>query len=127
MNRSTVLLWAALLASGCGGSVPTGPDAADPEVARRILNQALDAWKTGKSPADLTTDSPSIRVADEDWLAGMRLVHHESVGEVRVLGATARCPVRLSLRDPRGKAVKKDVLYLVGTGPTASVIRHDGP
>ena len=65
-------------------------------------------------------------MADEDWLAGASC----GITAWRATAsrsAPAPVPVTLSVADARGKAARKKVVYLVGTDPTPTVIRHDGP
>ena len=59
---------------GCGSPEVAVIAPVDPDKARGILTNALDAWKAGKDSNSLASQSPSVRVADEDWLAGMQLV-----------------------------------------------------
>src|SRR4051812_31909119 len=89
-----LLLLAPALAwvSGCDGSV-TASRPADPERARQALHAALDAWKEGRTRDDAARFSPPIRVADEDWLAGLRLVDYRLEPGDRLFGTGLRCPV----------------------------------
>jgi hypothetical protein len=123
-----LLLLAPAMAWGCGcGGSATASRPADPERARQALHAALDAWKAGQTRDDAARLSPPIRVADEDWLAGLKLVDYRLEPGDRVIGTGLRCPVVLTLRDRRGKARKKPVLYAINTDPTLTVVRQDAP
>lgn len=120
--RFGLLLFLAAWAAGCGGTNAL-PNPTDPEAARGLLTRTLDAWKAGEPAAKPDRD---VHVADEDWLAGWKLADYQLGGDARALGTNVRQPVALSLVDPRGKAVKKRVVYQVGTDPRPSVVRQDG-
>jgi hypothetical protein len=113
-----------VLASGCGVGVAVSPPV-DAEQGRVVLREVLDAWKAGKTCDDLAGQSPPIRVADEDWLAGFRLVSYETAPKDQLIGDVLRCTVSLSLKDKAGKAVKKRVAFNIATAPSPSVIRQD--
>jgi hypothetical protein len=125
MNRTLLgallaLLW--LAGCGPGGGAPTP---ADPALARQTLAAALDAWKAGE-PHDAPAKRPEpIRVADEDWLAGARLVDFQIGDPEPLSGPRLRLPATLKLKDPRGKAVERRVVYLVALEPGRMVIRQD--
>lgn len=112
---------------GCGrGSAPER--SLDPESAREILGEALESWKAGEA-----YDAPSrragspIRVADEDWLVGARLLEYRIEPDDQTIGADLYCEVNLSLRDSQGRSQSRRVVYAVGTDPTPTVIRQDVP
>lgn len=109
-----------LLLAGCGTEAAL-PRAADPEAARAVLAQVLDAWKAGGPAAE------GVRFVDDDQLAGCKLADYRLAGEVKPLGTSVRQAVTLSLVDRRGKAVRRRAVYHVGTDPMPSVIRQDGP
>lgn len=111
-----------LVFTGCSGG---GGSAApvEPSKAREALVVALDSWKKGDTIDSLKSGSPSIVAQDFDWMAGARLVEFEIIGEGKDDNANLRIPVKLTLRTPQGKEVKKSVSYVVGTSPTLTVFR----
>ena len=124
MRRSIHILAVLILfAAGCGG--PSAPRPADPEVAQRALAEALDDWKRGE-PCDVPARrSPPVRVADEEWLAGARLVGYSIEPGSRPVGAAIQVPVTLTVAGKKGKPAKHRVVYDVLTDPTRSIIRQD--
>lgn len=118
------LLLYALLAAGCGGAGAVAPPV-DPDQARAVLRSTLDAWKAGRPHDAPGPESPPVRVADEEWLAGARLVAYEPLPKDQVVGVALRCPVKLTVQDRAGKTIKKTVTYNVTTAPTPAVIRQD--
>jgi hypothetical protein len=109
---------------GCGDR-PLSTPSLDEDSARRTLSEALESWKAGR-PHDRPSDSePSLRVADEDWLGGSRLVSYLVLPGDQVVGGRLACPVSLELLEPGGRRVERRVTYAVGTDPIPSVIRQD--
>ena len=120
-------LAAALLsacAAGCGDQAPPARSL-DEEAARLALAEALESWKAGRPHAEPSEAEPTLRVADEDWLAGARLVSYTLLPGDRAVGPSLACPVALELVGPDGRRVEKRVTYAVGTDPNPSVIRQD--
>ena len=103
---------------------PRRADPVDAGRAREVLQAALESWKRGEPPEALRKRSPPITVQDMDWEAGSRLVDFRVVGAGQSEDANLRCPVRLTLRDPQGRATEKSVTYLVGTSPVPTVFRE---
>src|SRR4029453_17857412 len=99
LARSFLLFLAAswLTPVGCSGNKP--PEPADPEKAREVLRTTLDAWKGGDKPSALQQASPSIRVTDDDWQAGLRLRSYEIQDQGEVVGCTLHATVVLHLLD----------------------------
>jgi hypothetical protein len=108
--------------AGCGPRQPRAA-AVDAELARESLLTVLDSWKKGDAPKSLRQHSPSITVQDMDWEMGYTLVDYR-IDEGKSADANLLCPVTLSLRDPQGKEVKRQVRYMVGTDPTITVFRE---
>jgi hypothetical protein len=115
---AVLVLAFAVALPGCGGAAAARP--ADPELARQALRDALDAWQRGTAH-----DASAVRVADEDWLAGSKLVSYRVSDRDQPLGAHLRCRVDLTLRDARGKTVARKAVYDVATDPRPAVIRLD--
>lgn len=118
-----VLAVAVLSAAGCGG--PSAPRPADPEVARQVLAEALDDWKRGETCDAPARRSPPTRVADEEWLAGAKLVAYAIEPGSRAVGAAVQMPVTLTVAGKAGKPAKRRVVYDVSTDQSRSIIRQD--
>jgi hypothetical protein len=114
------VLFGASLA-GCGGTA--APTAAPEGEARAVLDQALGAWKEGKSPAALKEGSPSIVVGDPAWEKGAKLTRFEVEGPGKAAGAEQVYTVRLWVADAQGKESEQEVAYKVGTSPIRTVFR----
>jgi hypothetical protein len=128
LNRSLpwsllVLALALVAASGCGARSALQP--ADPDQAREALRTALDGWQQGQAPDALSNGRPPIRVADEDWLAGVRLADYQVLDQGQPVGNALRCPVRLTLRDVQGRPLVKAVVYRIDTHPAIFIARED--
>src|SRR5215470_8580294 len=52
------------------------PDASQSE-ADKALRTALEAWKNGKSQADLEKENPSIIMNEDDWRTGKQLLDYK--------------------------------------------------
>jgi hypothetical protein len=116
------LLLAAL--AGCAAQA-TEPTPADPARAREALAAVLDAWKAGE-PHDAPARRPDpIRVADEDWLAGLRLLDYHLGEPEPTAGSSLHLPATLTLQGPRGKPVRRQVVYDVALAPAPMVVRQD--
>lgn len=125
--RTTAAVWLAgllLTATGCGSG--GSPRAADPEKARAALLAALESWKAGEAPEELTKRTPPIRVKDVDWGGGFRLVGFKADAEGKLAGYDMNYPVVLELKSPRGVAVKKSAVYTVTTLPELVISRQEG-
>ncbi len=115
-----------LIECGCDGGPAKAPTV-DSGRAREVLNTVLEKWKSGAKIEELKTGSPSITVQDFDWMGGAKLVNYEVIGEANFDDANLRIPVKLSLSDASGKALEKQVSYVVGTSPAVTVFREMGP
>ena len=107
------------LVIGCG---PSLDPAVDPAEADKALQTALEAWKSGKSPQDLTKSRPSIVMNEDDWRVGKRLLHFE-MEKGAVSGRQVRCRVRIKLQDKDNKAVDRDAVYIIDTIPQIVIVR----
>jgi hypothetical protein len=96
----------------------------DPERARVALIAALNAWKQGEA-RDLARRQPPIRFVDDDFAAGWRLTEYEIEEPDAPILAYRNVAVILALRDPRGKAVRRETSYQVATDPALAVLRSD--
>ena len=95
-----------------------------PNARARPSATRLDAWKAGsrRRPCHSRPVAGGRR-----GLAGRRQAAGLPRRATASRSAPVRLPVTLSVADARGKAARKKVVYLVGTDPTPTVIRHDGP
>jgi hypothetical protein len=112
---------AAVMFTGCSTSERAG--AVDADVARQALAKALDGWKNGDEPSALSKAVPPITAQDLDWLTGAKLVNYAMSGEGTAREANLYVPVTLTMKTAKGKEVKKNVTYVVGTSPRLTVFR----
>jgi hypothetical protein len=111
--------------AGCSGrGEPPVETRYDPEQARTALIAALDAWKKGEGKS-LSKRNPPIRFVDDDLLAGLRLSDYEIEEPDLPFKPHKDVSVILALRDARGKSVRREARYQVGTDPTLAVLRSD--
>jgi hypothetical protein len=126
MSRKVVVLVLVIgaLASGCNGPNHVPPAAADSTAARSALETALAAWKQGSSPEQLAQNEPPIAVADEDWLADVKLVDYQLLPGEEAAGVSIRWPVRLTLASGAGRKTI-DAVYVIATSPAIHIARAD--
>lgn len=94
----------------------------DQPQAREACTEFLTAWKDGKKLEDL---KPKIIGRDSDWAAGKKLESFEILPEEKKHGPNLHLTVKRTLKDEKGKTVKQDVEYVVGTSPVITVFRYD--
>lgn len=105
---------------GCRGGANSLP--LDQPQARQACTEFLTAWKDGKKIEDL---KPKIIGRDSDWAAGKKLESFEILPEEKKHGPNLHLTVKRTLKDEKGKTVKQDVEYVVGTSPVITVFRYD--
>jgi hypothetical protein len=93
-----------LLVSGCGA----GPNLYKAEAA---VKTALEKWKAGGSPQQLTEQA--IEIAEPDWQAGYRLLDYRLANASAQPQQGPRVVVFLQLQSKAGKKVIKEVAYEV--------------
>jgi hypothetical protein len=113
-----------VLAAALAGCRPGG-QAADPDRARAVLREVLDAWHNGETPVALRGRSPAITVKEPKWQAGHRLLDYQLVGDGCPAGFDWQGTVRLSLQDPAGKKQQEQAVFTVSTAPALVVVRSD--
>jgi hypothetical protein len=114
-----------IVAAGCWGHAePKATVRHDPERARAALVAALDSWKRGDAK-QLARRAPPIRFVDEDFQAGSVLADYGIVEPDAPILPYQDVHVILSLRDARGKAVRRETHYQVATDPALAVLRSD--
>jgi hypothetical protein len=114
-----------LISAGCwkgADSVPAPPY--DAEKAHDALVTSLEAWKKGQAKS-LPRRKPPIRFEDDDLLAGLRLAEYEIEEPDAPIVLHQDVEVILSLRDARGKVVRREARYQVATHPALAVLRSD--
>jgi len=125
MRVSLVVSVVLAVVTGCSEqSRPAADGSYDSEQAGTALVTALDAWKKGDVKS-LTKRNPPIRFDDDDMLAGLRLSDYEIEEPDAPFRPHQDVAVILSLRDARGKGVRREARYQVGTSPTLAVLRSD--
>ena len=108
-----------LALAGCGRGLD--PEA-DRSVADKALRTALEAWKTGKSQADLEKEQPSIIMNEDDWRVGKRLLDFKTE-ESAISGRQVRCRVQIKLQDKDGKTANRSAVYIIDTTPRIVIVR----
>ncbi|MFM7039594.1 MAG: hypothetical protein ACKO2L_17935 [Planctomycetaceae bacterium] len=106
-----------LLVAGCGGS-ETQALPLDEELARSSVQKALEAWQSGKKPADL---SPEITIGDPAWNAGRQLKSFQILRDEETSdGSNLHIRVQRTFGDGGDKAESKTI-YIVGTSPVITI------
>ncbi len=117
ITRRSCIVWLLLAAAvGCGSGVPKS----DPQAARKLLEQTLQAWKEGKKPEDLKQQS--IFVGDTRWESGAKLAEFTITSDGEDHQSSQRIPVRMKLSSD---AKAKEAFYWVTTSPAQTVTLAD--
>jgi hypothetical protein len=66
---------------------------------------ALNAWRDGRSVAEVMSGNPPITVADPSWKAGFKLTSYQLSDATKAAGFDLNIPVELSLVDPPMKSL----------------------
>jgi hypothetical protein len=116
------MILSTLVLQGCAQRSPQKST----DKAEALVETILDSWTRGVSPDKFGGSNQSIVVTDPDWSAGYRLLSFLSIEAKPTEGTPphVRCRVALSLADPTGKKVDKEVVYDVQVGDK-SVIRRE--
>ena len=117
---SIVLLLVAVSFAGCGHFSSGKP--VNEVNARDACKTFLEAWKEGKTPADL---KPKITGADHEWASGEKLVSYEILPKETSNGTTLYVSARLTLKSAKGVETKSNATYAVGTSPVITVLREE--
>lgn len=112
------------LLAGCGPDRVQKQAPVNVSVAETTLTKTLDAWKDGKKPDELGSQSPKIVAQDMDWQMGAKLTDYKVTGNSVPKDANLIAEVELKLIAPDGKEKKKTVKYIVGTSPVLTVFRQ---
>lgn len=105
-------------AAGCSHSARNY--SLDPDKAEKSCVTFMEAWKGGKRVGDL---HPEIIARDEAWEGEFKLVSYELQPGTSD-GTNLHIPVKLTMKNPKGKEVKETVTYVVGTSPKVTVFRE---
>jgi hypothetical protein len=120
MKRVALLIAMVLcVLPGCRRGLAPDSDAA---TADKALRTALEAWKSGKTQADLEKEQPSIIMNEDDWRVGKRLLDYK-IGEGGLSGRQVRYRVHIKLQEKDEKAVERDAVYIVDTIPRIVIVR----
>jgi hypothetical protein len=125
MKRIIIPL-AALALCGCGGDPRPLSMAATPESSRAALVAALDGWKAGKTAEELSDQSLPVRLIDDDFHGGKKLLDYkiESEGKVRGIGYSYVVTLTFEGKDGAKRTTKK-IPYNAVTEPKHVVSRED--
>ena len=110
-----------LVAIGCGSGAS---QPADPTLARQVLVEVLDSWKKGDPPDASLHRSPPVRVTDEEWVAGARLLDYRVEADGRDIVGEQSFPLTLTLEN-KGRKLTRKVEDHVVTDPTLAVFRQE--
>jgi hypothetical protein len=125
LRRTPVRLLVAFLGlislAGCGSTA--APTAADPDAAKKTLEQALTSWQKGETLEAVKKANPSIDVSDQKWSKGAKLTKFEVQLPSKPSGAQQKFRVNLWLTDAKGQEKQEVAQYEVGTSPINTVVR----
>ncbi len=117
------LIGVALVAvAGCG--FPS----AKLEEAKRHVQQALEVWKKGGTPDELTSQALPVEFHEVMWSNGEKLVNYE-LGAVRYIDKdkVVRCETRLTVRNRMGKERTETVVYDVSLASPVKIVNNPMP
>jgi hypothetical protein len=118
MTRLSLVFLAVLPALGCGSGRP----AADVERGRKALVAALDSWKANEPPAKLKSLPEPVDFPEE--LRATHTLTEYTIGAADTSDAEfIRYRVTLKLKDQKGKASEREVVYAVALKNPVAVSR----
>jgi len=106
--------------SGCGHS---NAENVNPDQAGEALRTALNAWKEGKTRADLEGQLPSIIMNEGDWDSANRLLEFKMEDAGQLDGRQMRWVVQIKLQDKNGKVTDRKASYIIDTIPRIVIVR----
>lgn len=118
--RLTILALATGTLCGCGSKLA---DNVDPGQAEQSLRTALDAWKGGKSSAELEAGQPSIIMNELDWSGGGKLLEYRMEPAGVLDGRQVRWVVQIKFQDKGGKLQDRKATYIIDTIPRIVIVR----
>jgi len=107
------------LLPGCRRALDPNADSGE---ADKALRTALEAWKSGKAPADLEKESPSIIMNEDDWRTGKRLLDYK-MDAGSLSGRQVRCRVQIKLQDKDNRTEERQAVYIIDTTPRIVIVR----
>ena len=119
-RRSLVTLLLLISFSGCSKAkvVP-----ADKGLGKEAFSKFLNAWKDGKKPGDVAAE---FKVNEPTWESGYKLLSYEVLPDEIANGSELRVTAKLTLRDPKGTAMKPlNATYAISTSPGVVINRDD--
>ena len=119
-KRATTVLFAVILAAGCG---PELPPPVDPGDAANQLRSVLDAWKAGEPFSSLEARNPPVVFNEPLWRDGAKLLSYE-LGEVQLHGRQGTCKVKLTVQDKDGNTIDRRIGYQIDTTPAVVITRE---
>jgi hypothetical protein len=102
------------------------PAQSDPSKAKEMIQQVLNAWKSGKTSEEWQQDPSKITAVDRHWQQGTKLLEFEIMGDPQPNGFDQQVVVQLSLQDKSGKKFKEKANYSVSTTPKLVIVRIEG-
>lgn len=111
-----------LIANGCG---PPMAAPSDPERAKALLEETLDAWKQGATIAEIREQTPPVYVVEDIWRSGAKLQDYELVDDGERFGTNIRFQVKLKYAASHRAAKQMNVNYLVTTTPALTIAREE--
>jgi len=109
-----------IILAGCGKQLAEN---VDPDQVRQALQTVLEAWKAGKSNAELGSLHPSIVMNEADWTNGGRLLDYKMNETGSLDGRQVRWVVQIKLQDKSGKVSERKATYIVDTVPRIVIVR----
>lgn len=119
-SPSVLCVCCVVLLTGCGKQLAEN---VDPDQAKQALQTALDAWKDGKSNAELGSLQPPIVMNEADWTNGGRLLDYKMDAAGTVDGRQVRWVVQIKLQDKAGKVSERKATYIIDTVPRIVIVR----
>ena len=114
-----------LLPLGCsGGGGADLPKPGDPAESRKIPRGCTRSLEKGGETRAAQNGDASDRGARCRLDRGATLLSYEITGEATEVMASQRIPVKLTIKDKKGKEARKDTAYLVNTNPSITVFRE---
>jgi hypothetical protein len=109
------------LATGCSNQMAQD---VDPSQAGEHLRTALEAWKNGKTRAELEDQSPSIVMNDAAWTSGNQLLEFKMDDAGHLDGRQMLWEVQMKLQDKAGKVSNQKITYIIDTNPRIVIVRN---
>jgi hypothetical protein len=101
-----------------------GPgEPADIDQAGSALRAALEAWKGGKTQQELSEQTPSIIMNEDDWREGKHLTDYQMEEAGALHGRQVVWRVRIKLQDKGGKVEERRAKYVIDTTPRLVIVR----